>query len=334
MSDAAMVRALVLRQESGAVSAAVEAVPERDLPDGDVTVRVEYSTLNYKDGMILKGRGNLVKTYPHVPGVDFAGVVEESRSPLYAPGDAVLLTGWRVGEAWWGGYAAKARVKAEWLVPLPEGLTARRAMALGTAGFTAMLALMALEDHGLTPAAEGEVLVTGAAGGVGSVAVALLARAGYRVAASTGRPEANEYLRRLGASVLVERSELAAVPRRPLMSERWAGCIDNVGGPTLANVLAALRHGGTAAACGNAGGNDLPTSVIPFLLRGVTLTGIASVPVPLPQRQAAWDRLARAMPMDLLDAMTTVAPLADLPALADRILAGEVRGRTVIDVNA
>lgn len=327
-------RALVLHETGGKVSASMEILSDSALPEGDVTVRVAYSTLNYKDGMILSGLGRLVRRYPHVPGVDFAGVVEASASPLYEPGDEVILTGWRVGEAWWGGYAERARVKAEWLVPLPPGMTLKSAMALGTAGFTAMLAIMALEDHGLSPNTDGEVLVTGAAGGLGGVATAVLARLGYRVAASTGRAETHDYLRALGASSVVDRNALAVAPARPLMPERWIGCVDSVGGTTLANVLASLRHGGSVAACGNAGGNDFPGSVIPFLLRGANLLGIASVPVPFEPRRRAWERLAHDMPVDLLDRMTTTAPLDALPDLAQKILKGDIQGRTVIDVNA
>ncbi|MEO5375372.1 MAG: oxidoreductase [Alphaproteobacteria bacterium] len=334
MGEAGNFRALVLRETDGRVSAAVEALVDSALPEGDVTVRVAYSTLNYKDGMILNGLGRLVRRYPHVPGVDFSGVVEASASPLYRPGDEVILTGWRVGETWWGGYAERARVKADWLVPLPPGMTLRRAMALGTAGFTSMLAVMALEEHGLTPGEDGEVLVTGAGGGVGGVAVALLAALGYRVAASTGRAETHDYLRSLGASLIVDRGAIADAPGKPLLTERWLGCVDSVGGNTLANVLASLRHGGSVAACGNTAGNEFPGSVIPFLLRGVNLLGISSVPVPVPRRVQAWERLARDMPVDLLDRMTAVEPLAALPDLAGRILGGEVRGRIVIDVAA
>ncbi|KAF0096879.1 MAG: NADPH:quinone reductase and related Zn-dependent oxidoreductase [bacterium] len=332
MAQSETVRALVLRKAGEGIASAVERVPESALPEGDVTVRISHSTLNYKDGMILKGLGTIVRSYPHVPGVDFAGVVEHTTSPLYQPGDDVILTGWRVGEERWGGYATKARVRAEWLVPMPPGLDARRAMALGTAGFTAMLAVTTLEAEGLSPG-DGEVLVTGAAGGVGSVAVALLARLGYVVAASTGRVEAHAYLRALGATRLMDRATLAAAPQRPLQRERWAGAVENVGGTTLAAVAAQMRYGSAIAVCGNTGGNETPLSVIPLLLRGVRLVGIASVMVPLPQRQAAWHRLARLLPRDVLDTLTSsIAPLDHLPALADAILNGKVRGRTVIDL--
>jgi acrylyl-CoA reductase (NADPH) len=288
--------------------------------------------LNYKDGMILKGIGRLVRSYPHVPGVDFAGVVETSEHADFKPGDEVILTGWRVGETHWGGYSQKARVKGDWLVKRPSGLTAQQAMAIGTAGFTAMLAIVALERHGLSPE-KGEVLVTGAAGGVGSVAVAILAKLGYQVAASTGRVAEHDYLRELGASSIVERAELSAPPSRPLAAERWAGAIDAVGGTTLASLLTGIKYGGSVAACGLAGGNELTTTVLPFLLRGVNLLGIDSVMCPKAQRIAVWDRLARDLPLDKLDALTCRAGLKDLPDLADKILHGQVRGRVVIDVD-
>jgi acrylyl-CoA reductase (NADPH) len=324
-------RALVLHEEGGRVVPRLETVDEARLPSGDVTVAVEYSTLNYKDGMILEGQGRLVRTYPHVPGVDFAGTVVASDSPDFRPGDPVVLTGWRVGEVQWGGYAERARVKAEYLVRRPAGLSARQAMAIGTAGFTAMLAVIALEKHGLTPAA-GEVLVTGAAGGVGSIAVSLLAALGYRVIASTGRPELHEYLAGLGAAELIDRATLAAKPTRPLDRERWAGAIDAVGGATLATVLTQLKYRASVAACGLAGGSDLPATVLPFLLRGVNLLGIDSVMCPREERLPAWARLACDLPLDRLEQITQSVPLAEVPALAPRILKGEVRGRIVIDL--
>jgi len=274
-----------------------------------------------------------VRKYPHVPGIDFAGSVERSDDPDYRPGDQVILTGWRVGEVQWGGYAEKARVKAAHLVKLPDGLTAKRAMAIGTAGFTAMLAIMAIEEHGLTPA-KGDVLVTGAAGGVGSVAVAVLAKLGYTVAASTGRPEQGEFLRRLGAQTIIDRAELAKSPARPLDSERWAAAVDAVGSTTLATILTQLKYGGSVAACGLAGGNDLPASVVPFLLRGVNLLGIDSVMCPQDRRRAAWARLVRDLPMEKLDELTTTTSLAALPRLAQDILKGSVRGRIVVDPKA
>jgi acrylyl-CoA reductase (NADPH) len=325
--------ALVLHEQDGKVVPRIERVDEAQLPPGEVTVAVEYSTLNYKDGMILGGLGRLVRKYPHVPGVDFAGTVERSDSPELKPGDKVVLTGWRVGEVQWGGYAQKARVKASMPVKLPPGLSAKRAMAIGTAGFTSMLAVMALESHGIKPGA-GEVLVTGAAGGVGSVAIAILAKLGYQVTASTGRASTHDYLHGLGASAFIDRGELARKPERPLDSERWAGAIDAVGSTTLATILTQLKYRGTVAACGLAGGNDLPTTVIPFLLRGVKLIGIDSVMCPMPERQEAWRRLAADLPLEKLDAMTETVPLAALPDLASRILKGETRGRVVVDVNA
>jgi acrylyl-CoA reductase (NADPH) len=326
-------RALVLREVDGKVVPGIEQVDDDALPEGEVTVAVEFSTLNYKDGLILNGLGRLVRKYPHVPGVDFAGEVERSEAAEYRPGDKVVLTGWRVGEVQWGGYAEKARVKAAQLVRLPSSLTSKQAMAIGTAGFTAMLAVMALEEHGLTPA-KGEVLVTGAAGGVGSVAVAILAKLGYHVVASTGRPEQHDYLRGLGAVGFVDRAVLARPATRPLDTERWAGAIDAVGSTTLATLLTQLKYGASVAACGLAGGNDLPASVVPFLLRGVNLLGIDSVMCPVERRRAAWARLARDLPLEQLDALTQVVPLAALPELGQKILAGNVRGRVVVDVRA
>lgn len=328
-----MFKAILLNESEGKVSAELAELDEAELPEEEVTVAVEYSTLNYKDGMALNGLGRLVRSYPHIPGVDFAGTVEASSSPAWKPGEKVVLTGWRVGEHHWGGYAEKARVKADWLVPLPEGLTTRRAMAIGTAGFTAMLAVMALERHGLTPE-KGEVLVTGAAGGVGSVAVAILAKLGYRVAASTGREEAHAYLKDLGAASIVDRAAIATPSGRPLDKERWSGCIDAVGGSTLACVLPQIAYRGSVAAVGLAGGNKLETTVIPFLLRGVNLLGIDSVMSPLIERREAWGRLVRDLPMDRLDAMTEVVPLAEVLPLGRAILKGGVRGRVVIDLRA
>ena len=327
-----MFRALVVEKDAaGATHASVQELAEDRLPAGDVTVAVEYSTLNYKDGLCMGAGGGMVRVWPHVPGIDFAGVVERSDDARYRPGDAVVLTGWRVGESHWGGYATKARVKADWLVPLPVGLTARAAMAVGTAGFTAMLAVMALEDHGLAPD-KGEVLVTGAAGGVGSVAVAILAQLGYRVAAVTGRPETEAYLRDLGAARIVPRADLAEVSKRPLESETWAGCIDSVGGAMLARVLGQLQMNASVAAVGLAGGADLPASVVPFILRGVNLLGINSVLVPYADRVRAWTRIATDLPMGKLDGMTREIGLADLPEMGRAILKGAVQGRVVVDV--
>ncbi|HCQ66930.1 MAG TPA: oxidoreductase [Rhodobacteraceae bacterium] len=330
-----MFKALILEQgDDGMATAAIREIGEDSLPEGDVTVAVEYSTVNYKDGLCLSPRGGgLVRTYPHVGGVDFAGTVEASDDPRYSPGDKVVLTGWRVGEVHWGGYAQKARVKADWLVPLPEALTSRQAMAIGTAGLTAMLAVMALEDHGLTPD-KGEVLVTGAAGGVGSVATAILAGRGYEVAGVTGRPEQAKYLKSLGAARIVPRGEINEVVKRPLEKEIWAGCVDAVGGAMLARLLGQMKYGGSVAAVGLAGGADLPASVIPFLLRGVNLLGIDSVMQPFENRLRAWERVAKDLAMDKLEEMVTPAVLADLPGLGADILKGQVKGRIVVDVNA
>ncbi|WP_297614691.1 MDR family oxidoreductase [uncultured Roseicyclus sp.] len=327
-------RALVVEKDTdGKTHAAIQTLSDDRLPAGDVTVAVEYSTVNYKDGLCLGPGGGLVRTYPHVPGIDLAGSVTASDDPRYAPGDKVVLTGWRVGEVHWGGYAETARVKADWLVPLPHGLTTRHAMAVGTAGLTAMLAIMALEDHGLAPA-RGEVLVTGAAGGVGSVATAILANLGYAVAAVTGRPEQAAYLHALGAGRIVPREDLAETVKRPLEAETWAGCVDAVGGAMLARVLGQMRYGGSVAAVGLSGGAALPATVIPFLLRGVNLLGIDSVMQPFESRRRAWDRIVRDLPMDRLEAMIQPATLADLPDLGKAILAGQQRGRVVVDVRA
>lgn len=326
-------KALVMDQDGETAVGSVRELQVSDLPEGEVLVAVKYSTVNYKDGLCLSPKGGgLVRKYPHVPGIDFAGVVEESTDPRYKAGDAVVLTGWRVGEAHWGGYGQKARVRADWLVPLPEGLDARQAMAVGTAGFTAMLAVMALEDHGLNPG-QGPVLVTGAAGGVGSVATAILAHLGYEVAAVTGRPETGAYLRDLGATQIVPRADLAEAVKRPLESETWAGCIDAVGGEMLARVLGQMKYGASVAAVGLAGGAKLPTTVVPFLLRGVNLLGIDSVMQPYDNRLRAWNRVATDLPMEKLEAMVHPAVLADLPQLGADILAGQVKGRVVVDVN-
>ncbi len=330
-----MFNALIVEkdEESGKTSAAVQQISEDALPAGDVTVAVEYSTVNYKDGLCIGPGGGLVRTYPHVPGIDFAGTVEASDDARYSPGDRVVLTGWRVGEAHWGGYAQKARVKADWLVPLPEGLDTRQAMAVGTAGFTSMLAVMALEDHGLVKDA-GPVLITGAAGGVGSVATAILANLGYEVAAVTGRPETADYLTGLGATQIVPREEINETVKRPLETETWAGCVDAVGGPMLARVLGQMKYGASVSAVGLAGGAGLPATVIPFLLRGVNLLGIDSVMQPYDNRVRAWQRLASDLPMAKLDDMVHPAVLADLPELGAAILKGQVKGRVVVDVNA
>ena len=326
-------RALVLDEADDGVAAAIRELGDDDLPDGEVTVAVRYSDLNYKDGMILKGIGRLVRNYPHVPGIDLAGTVTASSAPGIEIGDEVLVTGYRLGEVHWGGYAERARVRGDWVVKIPRGLDAYRAMALGTAGFTSMIAVMALEDAGLAPGA-GEVLVTGANGGVGSVAVILLAALGHEVVASTGRMETADDLKALGAATVIDRAELAAEPQRPLASERWAGAIDAVGGTTLASILTGLKYGGSVASCGLAGGNALNTTVIPFLLRGVNLLGIDSVMYPRDRREEAWRRLADELPMDRIDAVSQTVTLDGLPDLAGRILKGQTRGRVVVDVTA
>lgn len=323
---------LVEKDEDGKTSASVQQIKEAALPEGNVTVAVEYSTVNYKDGLCIGPGGGLVRNYPHVPGIDMAGVVELSDDDRYKVGDKVVLTGWRYGEAHWGGYSQKTRVNADWLVPLPDGLTTRQAMAVGTAGFTAMLSVMALEDHGLTTK-DGPVLVTGAAGGVGSVATAILANLGYEVAGVTGRPETADYLKSLGATQVVARDDLNETIKRPLESEQWAGCIDAVGGEMLARVLGQLKYGGSVAAVGLAGGANLPATVIPFLLRGVNLLGIDSVMRPYENRVAAWQRVAKDLPMKKLEDMVVPATLSDLPKLGADILKGQVKGRVVVDVN-
>ncbi len=322
---------LIEKDDAGNTSASIQEISEDRLPDGDVTVAVEYSTLNYKDGLCIGPGGGLVRNYPHVPGIVFAGTVECSDNDRYKPGDKVVLTGWRVGENRWGGYAEKARVKADMLVPLPEGLTSRQAMAVGTAGITAMLAVMALEDHGIK---DGPVLVTGAAGGVGSVATAILANLGYEVAAVTGRPATADYLKSLGATQIVAREEINETTKRPLEAETWAGCVDAVGGDMLARVLGQMKYGASVAAVGLAGGAGLPTTVIPFLLRGVNLLGIDSVMQPYEQRLRAWMRIAKDLPMDKLEAIIKPATLADLPELGAGILKGGIKGRVVVDVTA
>ncbi len=333
MTDASQFTAILLEQEGDNVTAAIQTLDNDRLGDGDVTIDVKYSTLNYKDGLVLGGLGRLVRDYPHVPGIDMVGTVTDSSSPDYKPGDEVISTGWRVGEIHWGGFATRARLKSEWLVPLPKDLSMQRAMAIGTAGLTAMLAIMTLEEYGLTPENKGDVLVTGAAGGVGSIAVSVLANLGYRVAAATGRADTHDYLKSLGATSIVERAELAEAPKGPLASECWSGIVDNVGGAQLGNILTGLAYGGSCAAVGNAGGIKFTATVLPFLLRGVNLLGIDSNMCVKERRLIAWERLTRQLPMDKLDAVTETAVLADVIALGGKILQGQVRGRTVIDVN-
>lgn len=329
-----MVRALLLKEREGTITSTIEEVDWSLFPKGNVTVQVIYSTLNYKDGLILKGIGKLVRSYPHIPGIDFSGIVEQSDSPLYHPGDRVILTGWRVGELWWGGYAAKACVQAEWLVPMPDRLNLRHAMTLGTAGFTAMLAIMALEAHGLSPKDGEEVLVTGATGGLASVAIAILASLGYQVVASTGKRSMHNYLRTLGATRVIDRNILSDLRDcTPIQSRRWSGAIDSVGSAILSTVTSQMRNGTAVAVCGNAGGSSTLLSTLPLILRGVSLFGIASVLVPLALRMTVWQRLSHVLSAQTLDFITHVEPLSRLPALADCILQGNIHGRTVIDVN-
>jgi acrylyl-CoA reductase (NADPH) len=323
-------RAVEIAKTESGQAVELKTLDDAALMDGDVTVRVEASGVNYKDGLAITGKAPVVRRFPMIPGVDLAGTVESSRSPDFKPGDKVLATGWGMGETHLGAYAEKARLKSEWLIPLPAGMSAREAMAIGTAGFTAMLCVMALERHGVAPS-RGPVIVTGAAGGVGSVAVALLAGLGFEVAASTGRTEEEPYLRGLGATTIIPRAELSG-PAKPLAKERWAGGVDSVGSHALANILAQTKYGGAVAACGLAAGMDLPTSVAPFILRGVSLLGIESVMTPRPIRLEAWARLARDLDRAKLAAMTTTIPLDGVIAIGPEIVAGRVRGRTVVEI--
>ena len=323
-------KAIVVEKSEGGQKVGLADFDEANLMDGDVTVRVEWSTVNYKDGLALTGKAPVVRRFPMIPGIDFAGTVESSSHPQWKPGDRVILNGWGAGETHLGGYAEKARVKGDWLVPLPARNSARGAMAIGTAGYTAMLAVMALERHGVTPR-QGAVIVTGAAGGVGSVAVSLLAKLGFAVIASTGRPAEADYLKSLGAHEIIERKELAGASR-PLGPERWAGGIDTVGSTTLASVLSMTRYGGAIAACGLAGGMDLPTTVAPFILRGVSLIGIDSVMCPLERRREAWKRLASDIDAGKLAAMTSEIDLAGVMEAGRRIVDGGVRGRIVVKI--
>ena len=327
-----MFKAIVIDKDEAGYRAGIKELDDSALPAGDVTVRIAYSTVNYKDGLAITGKAPVVRKFPLHAGIDFAGTVEASDDTRYKPGDAVLLNGFGVGETHSGGLAQKARVKADWLVPLPAGLTARQAMAIGTAGYTAMLCVMALEKHGVQPGS-GDVLVTGASGGVGTVAIALLSKLGHRVVASTGRLNEAEFLNSLGAAEVISRDELSA-PGKPLGKERWVGVVDTVGSHTLANACATTRYGGTVAACGLAQGMDLPGSVAPFILRGVTLAGIDSVMAPMALRRAAWDRLARDLDLAKLEALTQEVTLAGALQVGPDILAGRVRGRVVVDVNA
>jgi acrylyl-CoA reductase (NADPH) len=312
--------------------ATLQELTDDQLPDGDVTVAVTCSSLNYKDGLAVTGKGKIIRSFPMVCGIDLAGTVESSDSASFTPGDDVIVTGWGLSETAPGGYTQKQRVKSDWLVKRPDALTLQQTMAIGTAGLTAMLCIIALENNGLTPSADGEVLVTGAGGGVGSVAVAVLAKLGYQVAASTGRTETHDFLRALGATTIIDRAELATAGK-PFDKERWAGAVDTVGSQTLATALAQTRYGGGVAACGLVGGNDLPTTVLPFILRGVSLLGVDSVMCPTPRRVEAWDRLASDLPAALLEELTTVEPMTRVADLAEDILAGRTRGRVVIDTS-
>lgn len=324
-------KALVLRaKDEKTYTAAIEQLTDSDLPEENVLVEVDYSDLNYKDGLAVTGKGKIVRSLPLVPGIDLSGTVLESDDPRYAPGDKVVLTGWSVGEKYWGGYSRHQRVRGDWLVPLASGLTTRQAMGVGTAGFTAMQCVMGLEDGGVTPD-KGPVVVTGAAGGVGSVAVAILAKLGYEVHAVSGRPETHDYLRELGASVFLSREEMAAPPR-PLEKARWAGGVDTVGGVMLARLLAETHQWGVVSACGLAGGHDLPSTVMPFILRGVRLQGINSVTVPVEERKRIWARIAEDLPLDKLESTIEEVALEEVPERAEAILAGKVRGRTVVSL--
>ena len=328
-----MFQALLLtKSPEGTTLADVSALDDDQLPDGEVLVDVAFSTVNYKDALAITGRAPVVRKFPMVPGIDLAGTVAYSRDARFKPGDAVLLNGWGVGEGHWGGLAQRARVKADWLVPMPGRMDARQAMAIGTAGYTAMLCVMALQERGVTPAS-GPVLVTGANGGVGSIAIALLAREGFEVHASTGRMAEAAHLKQLGATELVDRASLSA-PGKPLQKERWAAAVDSVGSHTLANVCASLHYGGTVAACGLAQGMDLPASVAPFILRGVTLAGVDSVQAPQARRLLAWERLTRELPAEVLEANTRTIGLGDVADLAAQLLAGQVRGRVRVDLTA
>jgi acrylyl-CoA reductase (NADPH) len=325
-----MFDAILIDKTEEGQRAALTSLETSALPEGDVLVDVAFSTLNYKDALALTGAAPVVRRFPMVPGIDFAGVVAESTHSDLRPGDRVVLNGWGVGETHWGGLAGQARVRGDWLVKLPDGISLRQSMAIGTAGYTAMLCVLALERHGITPAS-GEIVVTGAAGGVGSIALTLLAARGYTVAAVTGRPSEEAYLRSLGAASIIDRAELTGPPR-PLGRERWAGAVDVAGSTVLANVISAMKYRGVVAACGLAAGMDLPTSVAPFILRGVTLAGIDSVMCPLPQRIAAWQALADELDLHKLDAITTEVPLGQVIATAPDFLQGKVRGRIVVPV--
>lgn len=324
-------KALLLEEHGGQVHAAVKNISFTD-QEGDVVVKVDYSTLNYKDGLILAGIGRMVKQYPIVPGVDFAGKVVESKSGAFKPGDSVILTGWRYGEIYWGGYAQYARVKSECLIKCPENFDTRLAMALGTAGLTAALSVMELESHGLKPD-QGPVLVTGATGGVGSISIMLLTKLGYQVAASTGKKQSYEYLMGLGASQIIDRHEFSSPPKKMLEHETWAGAIDSVGSTTLAHIITQLKTRASVAACGLAGGGDLPSNLMPFLLRGVRLIGIASADCPMEQRRKAWALLSESLSAEMLSPVIAECALGDVPKLANQMLQGQIKGRIVVNVN-
>ena len=326
-----MFKGILIEKDDAGYRAAVKEIDEAQLPEGDVTVRVERSSLNYKDGLAITGKGPVVRKFPMVPGIDIAGTVEASDNPDYKVGDRVVLNGWGVGETHWGGLTQKARLKGDWLVPLPDAFTAQQAMAIGTAGYTAMLCVLALEKQGVKPA-DGEIVVTGAAGGVGSVAIAVLSKLGYTVVAVSGRPEEADYLKQLGAAEVLERS-VFSVPGKPLGKERWAGAVDVVGSHTLANICATTQYRGVVTACGLAGGMDFPSSVAPFILRGVTLVGIDCVMCPRPERLVAWQRLARDLDLAKLGVMAHEVSLAEAIPMAARLMDGKVRGRIVVDVN-
>jgi len=326
-----MFKAILVNKDDQGYRAELAQVDESSLPEGDVRVKVLYSTLNYKDGLAITGKGPVVRSFPMVPGIDFAGEVLESSSPDFKVGDMVLLNGWGVGEGHWGGLAQQARVKSDWLIPLPKGLTAKQALAIGTAGYTAMLCIMALEKHGTKPS-DGEVLVTGAAGGVGSIAIALLSKLGFKVVASTGRMAEADYLKKLGATEVIDRASLSA-PGKPLAKERWAAVVDSVGSHTLANACAQTKSDGAVAACGLAQGMDFPSTVAPFILRGVTLYGINSVTVPRGKRIAAYEQLSKLLDLKTLDEISHEISLADSIEYAQKLMAGNVRGRLIVDLN-
>ena len=329
-----MDKALFLSKNDKEIRSIIQELPPQDLPAGDVIVDIHYSSLNYKDALAVTGKGAIIRGhYPFVPGIDLSGTVRSSDSPAYKPGDHVIGTGWGIGENHWGGYATGMRLQSDWLVPVPKGMSLQSAMALGTAGFTAMLSVMALEEHGILPDS-GELVVTGATGGVGSLSIALLKHKGYTVVASTGKADAASFLNELGAARVINRSELGEGPRKPLDRGLWAGAVDTVGGKTLAALLSQMKRHGAVAACGLAGGSSLHTTVFPFILRGVNLLGIDSNTCPVERRKAAWQRLQDDLPVPLLETISTIIPLGDVPATSETLLAGKIKGRIIVDVNA